>query len=463
MLTKKNNLTQLENSEKGHASTYSSRFFKEPIPKYELPEKSMPANAAYQLIHDELNMDANPSLNLASFVTTWMEPEAEKLIAENLHKNFIDHDEYPQTEIIHNRCINILARLFNAPEECKSIGSATIGSSEAIMLGLLAHKWKWKKRAKKGAEPNIIFGAEVHVCWEKFARYFDVEMRVIPLEKGGYVITAKEVEKRIDENTIAVGAILGTTYSGQSDPIKEINDLLLKVKKNKGWDIPLHVDAASGGFVVPFTKPDFVWDFRLEQVKSINVSGHKYGLVYPGVGWIIYRDETDFPEDLVFKVNYLGGWMPTYTLNFSCNSAFVLAQYYNFLRLGREGYTHIMNNCIANAQYLSEKLKNSGKFEMINDAQMLPIVAVKLKDSIKSYTVYDLSSKLRERGWVVAAYTMPENAQEIALLRIVVREHFSRDMADILFQDIEKACVALDSKETKPPQQANGEKPRPIC
>ncbi|QVL57746.1 MAG: glutamate decarboxylase [Simkaniaceae bacterium] len=462
MLTKKNNLSELEDSEKGHASTYSSRFFKEDIPKYEFPENSMPANAAYQMIHDELNMDANPSLNLASFVTTWMEPEAEKLITENLHKNFIDHDEYPQTEVIHNRCVNMLARLFNAPEECKSIGAATIGSSEAIMLGLLAHKWKWKKRAKKGAEPNIIFGAEVHVCWEKFARYFDVEMRVIPLEKGRYVISADEVEKRIDENTIAVGAILGTTYSGQADPIEEINDLLLKIKNKKGWDIPLHVDAASGGFVIPFTSPDFVWDFRLEQVKSINVSGHKYGLVYPGIGWIIYRDESDFPKDLVFKVNYLGGWMPTYTLNFSCNASFVLAQYYNFLRLGREGYNHIMTNCVANAQYLSQKLKDSEKFEMINDAQMLPIVAVKLKDSITNYTVYDLSSKLRERGWVMAAYTMPENAQEIALLRVVVRENFSRDMADILFQDIENACAALDSKGGTKKPEIDG-KHRPIC
>ena len=462
MVTKKNNLDKLQESEKGHVSTYSSRYFKETIPKYELPENSMPANAAYQLIHDELNMDSNPALNLASFVTTWMEPEAEKLITENLHKNFIDHDEYPQTEVIHNRCVNMLARLFNAPEECTSIGAATIGSSEAIMLGLLAHKWKWKKRAKKGAEPNIIFGAEVHVCWEKFARYFDVEMRVIPLKKGQYTITTEEVEKRIDENTIAVGAILGTTYSGQADPIQEINDLLIKVKKAKGWDIPLHVDAASGGFVTPFTAPDFVWDFRLEQVKSINVSGHKYGLVYPGIGWIIYRDESDFPEDLVFKVNYLGGWMPTYTLNFSCNSAFVLAQYYNFLRLGREGYTHIMKNCVANAQYLAEKLKKSGNFEMINDAQMLPIVAVKLKDSVKNYTVYDLSSKLRERGWVIAAYTMPPDAEEISLLRVVVREHFSRDMADILFQDIKNACAALN-KGANPPAPNGKEKHRPIC
>lgn len=462
MLSKKKSLDQLKESEKGHSSTYSSRYFNQPIPKFEIPERSMPANAAYQLIHDELNMDANPSLNLASFVTTWMEPEAQKLITENLHKNFIDHDEYPQTEVIHERCVNMMARLFNAPEGCNSIGTATIGSSEAIMLGLLAHKWVWKRRAKPGATPNIVFGAEVHVCWEKFARYFDVEMRIIPLEKGRYTITAKSVEERIDENTICVGAILGTTYSGQADPIQEINELLLRIKKEKGWDIPMHIDAASGGFVVPFTDPDFVWDFRLEQVKSINVSGHKYGLVYPGIGWVLWRDESDFPEELVFKVDYLGGWMPTYTLNFSCNGAFVLAQYYNFLRLGREGYTQIMNNCVENAQYLGKMLAKSGKFEMINDAQMLPIVAVKLKDEIKGYTVYDISSKLRERGWVMAAYTMPPNAEEIALLRVVVREHFSRDMAEILYQDVMNACARLESKESLA-EAVSKEKPHPIC
>ncbi|WP_420421116.1 glutamate decarboxylase [Simkania sp.] len=462
MLSKKKRLDQVKVSEKEHSSTYSSRYFSQSIPKLEIPEKSMPANAAYQLIHDELNMDANPALNLASFVTTWMEPEAQKLITENLHKNFIDHDEYPQTEVIHERCVNMMARLFNAPEDCNSIGTATIGSSEAIMLGLLAHKWVWKRRAKPGAVPNIVFGAEVHVCWEKFARYFDVEMRIIPLDKGRYTITTESVEERIDENTICVGAILGTTYSGQADPIQEINALLLRIKKEKGWDIPLHIDAASGGFVVPFTNPDFVWDFRLEQVKSINVSGHKYGLVYPGIGWVLWRDESDFPEELVFKVDYLGGWMPTYTLNFSCNGAFVLAQYYNFLRLGREGYTQIMNNCVENAQYLGKMLAESGKFEMINQAKMLPIVAMKLKDEIKGYSVYDISSKLRERGWVVAAYTMPPNAEEIALLRVVVREHFSRDMAEILYDDIMHVCERLESKESLA-EKVSKEKPHPIC
>ena len=430
-----------------HASTYSTRYFSEEVTKHDFPAKSIPANAAYQLVHDELNMDGNPALNLASFVTTWMEPEAVQLIHENLHKNFIDRDEYPQTEVIHHRCVSMLARLFNAPQDCTAIGAATIGSSEAIMLGLLAHKWSWKKKRQAAGlptdKPNLIFGADVHVCWEKFAKYFDVEMRIIPLSKGSFTITQEEVDAKIDENTIAVGAILGTTYSGQADPIQEINDLLLRIKQEKGWDIPLHVDAASGGFVVPFVQPDFLWDFRLEQVKSINVSGHKYGLVYPGIGWIIWRDETDFPEELSFKVNYLGGWMPTYTLNFSCSSANVIAQYYNFLRLGREGYTRIMNNCVQNAQYLSKQLAALEQFEMVNEAQLLPIVALKLKDATQGYTVFDLSRKLRERGWIVPAYIMPPHAEDIAIIRIVVREHFSRDMADILYKDIVKACDYL--------------------
>jgi len=451
-------------SEKGHASTYSDRFFREPVPKNAIPEKSMPANAAYQLIHDELNMDANPSLNLASFVTTWMEPEAVKLLNENMHKNFIDHDEYPQTEVLHKRCVNMLARLFNAGEKNKAIGAATIGSSEAIMLALLAHKWNWKKNRRKNESdmPNIVFGAEVHVCWEKFARYFDVDMRILPLAKDKYIITPEQVEEAVDENTICVGAILGTTYSGQSYPIKEINDVLLKIKKEKGWDIPIHVDAASGGFVTPFVEPDFKWDFRLEQVRSINVSGHKYGLVYPGIGWMIWKEESEFPEELIFKVNYLGGWMPTFTLNFSCNSQGVIGQYYNFLRLGKEGYRNIMKNCLANAQYLAGLLEKSGKFEMINRSQKLPIVAMRLKDETKGYSVFDLSKKIRERGWVIAAYTMPPNAEEVAIMRVVVKENFSHDMADILFQDVINACDALEKGGASPPLKQEG-RHHPIC
>lgn len=452
MLHKKKRLREIKDSEKGHSSTYSTRYFQEDIPKYQLPKNQMPADAAYQLVHDELNMDGNPSLNLASFCTTWMEPEADKLIAEANNKNFIDHDEYPQTEVIHERLVNMMARLFNSPENCNSVGTATIGSSEAIMLGLLAHKWTWKNHRKAQGKPfdkpNIIFGADVHVCWDKFARYFDVEPRIIPMEKDRYIITAQEVEPLVDENTICVGTILGTTFTGQHDDIEGINNLLKRIKRSKDWDIPIHVDGASGGFIAPFVYPKLKWDFRLEQVKSINVSGHKYGLVYPGLGWLVFRDEIDIPKDIVFTVNYLGGEMPTYTLNFSRGSSTVVAQYYNFLRLGREGYTRIMTNCVANAQYLAKQILSTGHFESLNPTQLLPVVAVKLMHK-EEFTLYDLTDKLRERGWIISAYTLPANAEDIIIMRVVVRENFSRDMAEILYQDITEAYQKLQAHPPK--------------
>lgn len=450
MISKKIELSQKKSSKKGHACTYSTNFFKKPISKYQLGKKSIPANVAYQLVHDEINIDPNPSLNLAGFVTTWMEPEVISLINENLHKNFIDHDEYPQTEIIHRRCVNMIARLFNSPKNCTSIGTATVGSSEAITLALLGHKWKWKQRRirenKPFDKPNIIIGADFHVCWDKFAKYFDVEIKKIPLEKNCFTITAEKVERLLDENTICVGGIVGTTYTGQSDPIKEINDMLLKVKKTKGWDIPLHVDAASGGFVLPFTDPDFVWDFRLEQVKSINVSGHKYGLVYTGIGWVVWRDEADFPKELIFNVNYLGGSIPTYTLNFSRDSSTIIAQYYNFLRLGKEGYSLIMNNCLENARYIARRLEGSGRFVMISCGEMLPIVSMRLKDNIKDYDVFDISEKLQEYGWTISAYSLPEEAN-ISIMRIVVREHVGRDLLDIFYDELLKVCRFFENKK----------------
>ncbi|MCE5214317.1 MAG: glutamate decarboxylase, partial [Methanobacterium sp.] len=408
-----------------------------------------PAQAAYQLIHDELNLDGNPSLNLASFVTTWMEPEANKLMMESADKNYVDNDEYPQTQKIQERVVNMLARLFNAPENCQSVGTATIGSSEAIMLGLLAHKWTWRERRKSEGKPydkpNIVMGADVHTVWEKFARYFDVELKLIPLREELYTITAEDVADEIDENTIAVGAVIGTTFTGQMDPIKDINNLLLDIKKSKGWNIPIHVDGASGGFIAPFIYPDLEWDFRLEQVRSINASGHKYGLVYPGVGWLVFKDKTDIPDDLVFNINYLGGNMSNYSLNFSKASNNIIAQYYNFIRLGFDGYKDIMNNMNENAKYMAEKLGETGKFELINKQVPFPLVTVKLKDV--DFTVFQLSDKLRENGWIVPAYTLPENAQDIAVLRMVIKENFGRDMVEMFLADVDAACQSLESED----------------
>jgi len=441
--------------EKVTSTTYGSRFFDEEVPKFEMPKKGMPADAAYQIVHDELTLDGSPPLNLATFVTTWMEPYADKLVNETRNKNFIDHDEYPKTADLEERVISMLGKLYRAPAGAKPIGVSTVGSSEAIMLGLLAHKWNWKKRmkAKKKStnKPNIVMGADVHIVWEKFAKYFDVEQRLVPMESNNYILTAKKVAENIDENTICVGAILGTTFTGQADEIKKINDLLVRVKKTKGWDIPLHVDGASGGFIAPFAYPNLLWDFRLEQVRSINTSGHKYGLVYPGLGWLVFKDKKDLPEELIFYVNYLGGEMPTYTLNFSKGSSMVIAQYYNMIRLGFDGYKKIVKNILDNAQYLGSKLKKTGKFKLLNDGNLLPIIAVTLKGN-PGFTVFDMSDKLREKGWIVPAYTLPPNAEKIAILRVVVKENFSRDMADMLFNDVQEAFAEL--KKAKPKKKA---------
>ncbi|PIT85059.1 glutamate decarboxylase [Candidatus Micrarchaeota archaeon CG10_big_fil_rev_8_21_14_0_10_45_29] len=433
------------------ASTYSTRYFSSPIPKYKMPEGEMPPDAAYQLIHDELNLDGRVPLNLASFVTTWMEPQANKLIAENINKNFIDHDEYLQSAEIERRCISMLAGLYNSPNAKASPGASTLGSSEAIMLALLAHKFRWKERMKKkgksASKPNIVMGADVHTVWDKFARYFDVEPRIIPMKKGKYTINAADVAKLVDENTICVGAILCTTFSGQMDEIEKINGFLIKLKKKKGWDIPMHVDAASGGFIAPFLHPSMKWDFRLERVKSINVSGHKFGLVYPGLGWVIFREKADLPDELVFYVNYLGGEMPTFTLNFSKGSSTVIAQYYNLIRLGKSGYKKIMQSIMQNTHYLAKKLHASGRFSLLC-TPIFPVVALKLAAGRK-YSVFDVSQKLRERGWIVPAYSLPAGAQEEKILRIVIKENFGRDMADLLCADVEAACDLLEGKASK--------------
>ena len=316
-----------------------------------------------------------------------------------------------------------------------AIGVSTTGSSEAVMLGGLAMKWQWRKRreaaGQDGSKPNLILGSNVQVVWEKFCRYWDVEPRYLPMERERYVITPEQVANAVDENTIGVVAILGTTYTGEFEPIKEIHDTLVKLNAANGWEVPLHVDGASGAFVAPFLHPELAWDFRLPLVKSINASGHKYGLVYPGVGWVMWRSHEDLPEELVFHVNYLGGDMPTFTLNFSRAGNQVVGQYYNFLRLGRAGYTVVMETLRDIATWLSGEIAKLGPFELISDGSAIPVFAVKLRDGLP-YSVYDLSDKLRQGGWQVPAYTMPEDAEDVEVLRVVVREGFSRDLADEL-------------------------------
>jgi glutamate decarboxylase len=284
----------------------------------------------------------------------------------------------------------------------------------------------------------MVLGSNVQVVWEKFCRYWDVEPRYVPITATRFVVDPDDVMERVDENTIGVIPILGTTFTGEFEPVQEIHDRVVTYNAEHGTDIPIHVDAASGGFVAPFLHPDLLWDFRLPQVKSINVSGHKYGLTYPGVGFVVWRSHDDLPEELVFHVNYLGGDMPTFTLNFSRPGNQIVGQYYNFVRLGREGYTAIMRSLRDTAQQLARTIGGLGPFEVLSDGSAIPVVSFKVTDP-DAFTVFHLSEKLRGGGWQLPAYTMPADATDLAVARIVVREGFGLDLASSLIDAITSA------------------------
>ena len=433
----------------------------ETVPRHELPGAEMAPDVAYQVIHDELMLDGNARMNVATFVSTWMEPQAEKLMAECADKNMIDKDEYPQTAEIERRCVNILANLWHAPSAAgDAAGCSTTGSSEAAMLGGLALKRRWQhRRAAEGKptdKPNLVMGINVQVCWEKFANYWDVEMRLVPMDGDRFHLSAEEAVKLCDENTIGVVAILGSTFDGSYEPVEEICAALDRFESETGIDVPVHVDGASGAMIAPFLDPDLVWDFRLPRVASINTSGHKYGLVYPGVGWIVWRDADALPDDLIFWVNYLGDNMPTFALNFSRPGAQVVAQYYNFLRLGFAGYRQVQGYARAVATRLSAEIAELGPFRLLTRGDELPVFAFTLNDEIENYTVFDVSNALRERGWQVPAYTFPENRTDLAALRVVIRRGFSHDLADLLLADLERQLPRLERQSAPVHDAATG-------
>ncbi len=426
---------------------YSSSDLSLILPKYTFPPTEHAPAHAFAAVRDELMLDGNARQNLATFCQTWVDDEIDKLMALSIDKNMIDKDEYPQTAEIEERCVHMLAQLWNSPEPRTTLGCSTVGSSEAAMLGGLALKWQWRKKMKAAGKPadkpNLICGP-VQICWHKFARYFDVELREIPLEGDRLIMTPEEVLKRVDENTIGVVPTLGVTFTCQYEPVKAVSDALDDLEKRTGLDIPIHVDGASGGFLAPFCAPDLEWDFRLPRVKSINTSGHKFGLAPLGVGWIVWRTASDLPEELIFNVNYLGGNMPTFALNFSRPGGQVIAQYYNFLRLGREGYAKIHGACYDTAEYLAKAIGDLGPFEMLFDGDRkagIPALCWKLKEEtgIGGYTLYDLADRLRARGWQVPAYSLPAERQDLVIQRILVRHGVSRDLATLLLADIKRA------------------------
>jgi len=424
---------------------YASADLSVSMPKYVFPEKEHEARHVYQVVHDELMLDGNSRQNLATFCQTWVEPEVHKLMDECVDKNMIDKDEYPQTAELEARCVHMLADLWNSPDAANTLGCSTTGSSEAAMLGGMALKWKWREKmkalGKPTDKPNMITGP-VQICWHKFARYWDVEIREIPMEKDRLIMTPEEVIKRCDENTIGVVPTLGVTFTCQYEPVKAVSDALDTLQKETGLDIPIHVDGASGGFLAPFVEPELEWDFRLPRVKSINASGHKFGLAPLGAGWVIWRDASDLPDDLIFNVNYLGGNIPTFALNFSRPGGQIVAQYYNFLRLGRDGYRKIHQACYDTAAFISARLKKMDIFEVIYDGQGgIPALSWALKDGIDpGFTLYDLSDRLRSRGWQVPAYSMPAHREDLVVMRALIRHGVSRDLGMLLLDDMER-CI----------------------
>jgi len=439
---------------------YASSDSSEPVPKYRIPREERSPRNAYALIHDELLLDGNARQNLATFCTTSIEPEVLALMAECIDKNMCDKDEYPQTAEIENRCVHILADLWNSPEASSTIGCSTTGSSEAAMLGGLAAKRRWQARqralGKPAEKPNLVCGA-VQVCWHKFGRYFDVDVREVPVEGDRFLMGPKEVLARCDENTIMVVPTLGVTMCCQYEPVQAIAEALDDLEKTSGLDIPIHVDAASGGFLAPFCQPSLVWDFRLPRVKSINTSGHKFGLAPLGVGWVVWRDHTDLPEELIFHVNYLGGDMPTFALNFSRPAGQIVCQYYNFLRLGFEGYRKVQNACYQTAQHVAAEIGKMGPFRIIHDGHGgLPAVCWTLRDgSGANFSLYDLSDRLRARGWQVPAYSMPPNREDLVIQRILLRQGVSNDLGSLLLEDMRRSLDMLEKHPMARPLTAS--------
>ena len=420
--------------------TIAERFFTHPISSRKMPEESTTARTALNVVQSEDLLDGDPGKNLATFVTTFMEPEARIIIDANLHRNFIDHAEYPRTAEIARRCVRMLHDLFHGDGEPDEPGAACAGSSEAVMLGALAMKWRWKQARKKASRPddtpNLVYGADVHVVWDKFCRYFDVEPRKIDVAKGHSVMRPEDLEPHIDENTIGVVAVAGTTFTGECDDIPGIDEMLRTLRDERDLEVPMHVDAASGGFVFPFSDPDYAWDFRLPSVKSINVSGHKFGQVFPGVGWLVFRDGEQLPEELVFYEDYLGEKDATFTLNFSCSSSFVHAQYYVFIRLGKQGYRAAARVMQSNADHLAKRAQETEALEIVGGKPSLPLIIARVREG-EPFTADDLVGELaRRRGWLVPAYKMPPANEDDRIIRVLVKINQTRELADALADDI---------------------------
>ena len=448
------------------ASIFGSKAMREPAPTEFIPKHKMPAETAYQIVKDEIFPQTQPRLNLATFVTTYMDDYGTKLMNDAVGINYIDETEYPRVAVMCGRCINMVANMWHSPEKSDwKTGAVGIGSSEACMLGGVAAWLRW--RAKRKAEgkpfdkPNLVMSTAYQVVWEKFCQLWQIEMRTVPITHECPTLDIKKAISMCDENTICIVPIAGVTWTGMNDDIEGLNDALEEYNKKTGYDIPIHVDAASGGFILPFLNPEKKWDFRLKWVLSISTSGHKYGLVYPGLGWVIWKDKTHLPEEMSFSVNYLGANITQVGLNFSRPAAQILAQYYNFLHLGVEGYKEIHSNSMAIAEYCHTQIGEMDCFKNYSKTLDNPLFIWSIKpeyDKTAKWTLFDLQDKLMQRGWMVPAYTMPKDIEDMVVMRIVVRQGMSRDMADMLIGDIKDAVSELEKLVYPTPSRIAAEK-----
>ena len=436
----------------GAAPIFGTPEMREPAPTDFIPKHGTPAEVAYQIVKDETFPQTQPRLNLATFVTTYMDDYGTRLMNESVGINYIDETEYPRVAVMCGRCINMVANMWNSPEKAEwKAGAVGIGSSEACMLGGVAAWLRWRERRKAAGKPydkpNLVMSTAYQVVWEKFCQLWQIEMRTVPITPDHPTLDIQGAIKRCDENTICIVPIAGVTWTGMNDDIESLNDALEIYNAKTGYDIPIHVDAASGGFILPFLNPHKKWDFRLKWVLSISTSGHKYGLVYPGLGWVIWKDKKYLPGDMAFSVNYLGANITQVGLNFSRPAAQIIAQYYNFIHLGYEGYKEIHSNAMTVAKYCHEAIGKMKCFRNYSEELENPLFIWSLDpeyEKTAKWTLFDLQDKLMQSGWMVPAYTMPENIEDMVVMRVVVRQGMSRDMADMLIQDIKNAVAEFE-------------------
>ena len=443
------------------SNIFGSVQMREAVPAETIPEKGMPAETAYQIVKDETFPQTQPRLNLATFVTTYMDDYGTRLMNEAVGINYIDETEYPRVAVMCGRCINMVANMWNSPEKNEwKTGAVGIGSSEACMLGGVAAWLRWRERRKAEGKPydkpNLVMSTAYQVVWEKFCQLWQIEMRTVPITHKNPTLDIEAALKMCDENTICIVPIAGVTWTGMNDDVEALDKALDKYNAKTGYDIPIHVDAASGGFILPFLRPEKKWDFRLKWVLSISTSGHKYGLVYPGLGWVVWKDKKYLPKDMSFSVNYLGANITQVGLNFSRPAAQILAQYYNFLHLGTEGYRDIHSNSMAIAEYCHDAIGKMSCFVNYSDTLDNPLFIWYLDpeyDKTANWTLFDLQDKLMQSGWMVPAYTMPKDIEDMVVMRIVVRQGMSRDMADMLLEDIRNAVAELGKLEFPTPSR----------